>query len=529
MRPSSATPPLRRLLFMAAVCLVTAGPAAFVPAAAAAAAAPGSFTGSGFDACTAPSNTTMDAWLASPYRAIGIYFGGNNRGCTQPNLTADWVTRQQAGGWHLLPLYLGPQASCTTSTKPNRIDNTQAAAQGRATADDAAAQATALGLGPQSMLIYDMEAYRTDDTVCRSGVLAFMSAWTARLHDRGYLSGFYSSMGSGVADQVANYNTSGYVRPDYLDFARWDGVATVSDPAIPAAYWSPQRRIKQYRGDHTETYGGVTINIDNDYADVAPLPSAQFADFTGNGWSDVIARLTGNGSLVLYPGNGTYVDTGAPVTVGTGGWNAMNALLRIGDLNGDGHEDLVARQASDGVLWFYPGTGSGFGARKQIGTGWNSMRELTAIGDFDRDGHPDLLAAQTSDKALYVYPGRADATLGPRVQVGTGGWDTMSELAGVGDFDRDGWSDLIARLTSTGALYLYPGRSGGFAARRQIGTGWNSMRDLLGVGDFNRDGHLDLAAVTVSSNVLYLYPGNGTTLLPRIQAATGFSGRTPLL
>ncbi|GIF01750.1 hypothetical protein Ari01nite_92140 [Paractinoplanes rishiriensis] len=471
----------------------------------------------------------MDAWLASPYRAVGIYFGGNNRGCTQPNLTPAWVARQQAAGWHLLPLYVGPQASCTTTTKPNRIDNTQAAAQGRATAEDAAAQATALGLGLESILIYDMEAYRTDDAACRAGVLAFMSAWTARLHDLGYLSGFYSSMGSGVADQVANYNTAGYVRPDYLDFARWDGVATVSDTAIPAGYWSPHRRMKQYLGGHNETHGGVTINIDNDYVDFAPLPPAQFADFNGNGWSDVIARTTSNGSLILYPGNGTYVDTAAARTVGNSGWNTMSAIVRIGDLNLDGREDLVARQSSTGALWFYPGTGSGFGTRKQIGAGWNGMREITPIADLDRDGYPDLIAAQTNNNNLYFYPGRPGATLGSRIQIGTGGWGAMSELTGVGDFDRDGYPDMIARLTSTGALYLYPGRSGGFAARRQLHTGWNTMRDLLGVGDFNRDGYPDLTAVNISSNILYLYQGNGTTLLPRIQVATGFAGRTPLL
>ena len=45
--------------------------------------------------------------------------------------------------------------------------------------------------------------------------------------------------GAGVADQVAVYRSGAHVHPDYVDFARWDGVATVSDPAIPAAYWSP--------------------------------------------------------------------------------------------------------------------------------------------------------------------------------------------------------------------------------------------------------------------------------------------------
>src|SRR5690349_9969234 len=148
---------------------------------------PGTFTGNGFDACAAPPSASMQAWLASPYRAVGIYFGGNNRACLQPNLTPAWVAQQQAAGWHLIPIYLGSQASCTTSNKKNLIDNTQAAAQGRAAAEDAVAQATALGLPLESALIYDMEAYRTDDAACRAGVLAYLSAWSARLHDLRYL------------------------------------------------------------------------------------------------------------------------------------------------------------------------------------------------------------------------------------------------------------------------------------------------------------------------------------------------------
>jgi hypothetical protein len=519
----------RTILVRALAALVAAVPLALaVPAAGAAAdAQPGTFTGYGFDACTAPSSATMTAWLASPYRAVGIYFGGNNRACAQPNLTAAWVAEQQAAGWHLMPIYLGPQASCTTSNKKNLIDNAQAAAQGRATAEDAVAQATALGLARESVLIYDMEAYRTGDAACRTGVLAFLNAWTARLHDLGYLSGFYSSMSSGVADQVANYNAVGYARPDYLDFARWDGVATVADPALPAGYWEPKRRMKQYRGGHDETWGGVTINIDNDYLDVAPLPPARFADFTGNGWSDVLAMTISSGILFTYPGNGGFVDTAALVKIG-GGWQAMNAIVRIGDLDRDGHEDVVARQSATGELWFYPGTGTALGPRKLIGTGWGGLREIAGIGDFDRDGYPDLVAARSSDGKLLLYPGRAGATLAAGVVIGNGGWNSVSELAGVGDFTGDGYQDLVARLTSTGVLYLYAGRTGGFEARRQIGTGWTGMRDLLGVGDFDRDGRTDLAAVQKSTSRLLLYRGTGTGLRAGVQIATGFGGRSPV-
>jgi len=488
--------------------------------------APGTVTGIGFDACTAPSSAAMTAWLASPYRSIGIYFGGDNRGCAQPNLTPAWVATQQAAGWHLIPLYVGPQASCTTSTKPNRIDNTRAAAQGRATAEDAAAAATALGIAPESVLIYDMEAYGTTDAACRAGVLAFLNAWTARLHDLRYLSGLYSSLASGVADQVAVYGAADTVHPDVLDFARWDQVVTTADPAVPAAFWAPHRRIKQYQGGHDETYGGVTINIDNDYLDVAPLPATPSGDFTGNGWSDVLGR-TSAGELFVYPGNGGYLDTAARLRIGTG-WQSMSAIVRIGDLTRGGHDDVVTRQASTGELWLYPWNGAAFGTRKRIGTGWNGMRELTAIGDFDRDGYPDLLAAQVSDHNLYLYPGRPGPALGARVRVGTG-WDGMSELAGVGDFDGDGYPDLVARATATGLLFLYPGRASGFGTRRQIGAGWGGMRDLIGAGDVDRDGRTDLVAVKASTGEVVLFAGTGSGLRAGVRIATGFSATTPLL
>src|SRR5690606_2353982 len=65
------------------------------------------FKGLGFDTCTAPSVSAMRAWLASPYRAVNIYFGGNNRACTQPNLTAGWVSDVTAQGWRLIPTYFG--------------------------------------------------------------------------------------------------------------------------------------------------------------------------------------------------------------------------------------------------------------------------------------------------------------------------------------------------------------------------------------------------------------------------------------
>ncbi|MFI5490447.1 MULTISPECIES: DUF1906 domain-containing protein [Micromonospora] len=261
----------RRVLAVAAAATLLASAAVVERPAPAAAAGytgphPGTFTGLGFDTCAAPSNEQMNAWLQSPYRAVGIYIGGVNRGCAQANLTKEWVSTQQAAGWRFFPLYVGLQAPCTTYLR--RIDPTRAAEQGREAADDAATNAVNLGLAPRSTLILDIEHYE-GDAACTAAVDTFASAWTTRLHERGYLSGLYTSVGSyGLRDQVAAYSRPGYARPDLLDFARWDGVQTVSDPAIPETYWAPKRRMKQYLGDHYETWGGVRINIDSNYLDL---------------------------------------------------------------------------------------------------------------------------------------------------------------------------------------------------------------------------------------------------------------------
>jgi peptidoglycan hydrolase-like protein with peptidoglycan-binding domain len=58
------------------------------------------------------------------------------------------------------------------------------------------------------------------------------------------------------------------VLPDRIWIARWDGKANTSTSYIREDGWRPGNRMKQYRGGHNETYGGVTINIDTNYLDL---------------------------------------------------------------------------------------------------------------------------------------------------------------------------------------------------------------------------------------------------------------------
>ncbi|MFG2560546.1 FG-GAP-like repeat-containing protein [Streptomyces sp. NPDC048496] len=239
------------------------------------------------------------------------------------------------------------------------------------------------------------------------------------------------------------------------------------------------------------------------YAETAPKLSG-FGDMNADRRSDILVRDTA-GRLWFLPGD----DTGR--LVGSGGWNAFNALTRHGDFSRDGREDVIAREAATGKLWLYPGTGTGgLGARKLIGSGgWNAMSRIVAFGDLSGDARADLLAVEKSTGKLWLYPGTASGGLGARKLIGSGGWNGMNALVGVGDMNGDGRADLYAREAATGKLWLYPGRAGYLGSRVLVGSGgWNAMGSLLGVGDWSGDGRLDLLAT--SGDWLVQYQGLGT-------------------
>ena len=133
------------------------------------------YTGRAFDACSTPSAAQMSAW-SSAYRAIGVYIGGVNMACSQANLNSAWVARESTAGWHLIPIYVGLQAphnQCGCAS----ISAGQASRQGRAAAQDAIAQAQAIGLGAGNPIYYDIEGYATGTTTS-SAALGFLGAWT---------------------------------------------------------------------------------------------------------------------------------------------------------------------------------------------------------------------------------------------------------------------------------------------------------------------------------------------------------------
>jgi hypothetical protein len=235
----------------------------------------GVYTGLGFDVCSTPSAAQMSAWASSSYHAIGVYVGGTNMACTQPNLSAAWVSQESAAGWHLIPIYVGLQAP-SNSCGCAAISKSGAASEGRAAAIDAVGNEQALGMGPGNPVYFDMEAYPRGSTNSPA-VLAFLTSWTDQLRAEGYKSGVYSSEYAGISDLVSQYGM-GYSEPDQIWIANWNGVKSTTDSDVPPIEWADHQRLHQYSGGHDETHGGVTLNIDGDYVDAGTAAAGSAAN-----------------------------------------------------------------------------------------------------------------------------------------------------------------------------------------------------------------------------------------------------------
>lgn len=381
---------------------------------------PGNFTGYGFDQCLAPTQAKMDRWLEySPFLAVGIYISGDSRACRdQPNLTPTWVSNQLAKGWRLLPITLGPQASCQPRFPRYgtdvTIDPTRAADgvywnaynQGVSEATKAVGAASALGIVPGSTLWYDLEGFSYGNTKCRESALTFLSGWTQQLHGLGYVSGVYSSAGSGIRalDEARVSRPTAFTLPDQIWVARWDGVANTS---VSPAYMRPdgwiKARVKQYQGGHNETWGGVKINIDRNFLDV------------GTG-SVAVPETHCGGVQVAFSSYPTLLAASSGKTANPKKVQALQCLLQ---------EAGVYAGAVDGV----------FGeSTVQAVNAWQSTHGLAVQPAWSRNAWTTLLAAGTTPVLKFGSAGVEVRRL-QRALKSTAASETQKKLRGTGVFD----------------------------------------------------------------------------------------------
>jgi hypothetical protein len=180
--------------------------------------------------------------------------------------------------------------------------------------------------------------------------------------------------------------------------------------------------------------GGTSLGTPTHYP-VPAEPGQIFAvDLDGDTKKDLL--VAGNGSVSVFSnkGDGTFA---AAKKIGTAG-----AWVEVGDFDENGIVDLA-------VLGYRDSATSNSGVGVLLGTGGGAFAaaktypyvgyvNTISVGDMDGDGHLDLMIPSSTDNTVSFRLGRGDGSFGPVVAT-----YPLSRNARLFDIDHDGQSEMI--------------------------------------------------------------------------------------
>jgi hypothetical protein len=219
------------------------------------------------------------------------------------------------------------------------------------------------------------------------------------------------------------------------------------------------------------------------------LQAAAHNDFNGDGKSDILWRGD-DGTMRDWLGQsgGTFVGNKAHFDVNPGSfWHVAGT----GDFNGDGRLDILWR-GDDGTMrnWLGQPDGSFVGNIAHFNANPGLSWHVVGTGDFNGDGKTDVLW-QNDDGTMRNWLGQADGNLIGNAAHFNANPGTSWHVAGTGDFNGDGLTDVFWRNDS-GLVTEWLGQPDGNLVGHPLnvnpGTSWH----VVGTGDFNGDGRDDI-------------------------------------
>lgn len=260
-------------------------------------------------------------------------------------------------------------------------------------------------------------------------------------------------------------------------------------------------------GDSCSSYGNRNFwRIFTDWfgstANIPPVSLVQ-RDWNTDGYSDMLARHS-NGRLYAYFGRAD----GSGLTgkqIGHG-WNGMRLMSTAYNFNGTAMPQIVSIH-SNGLLYLYTADGKGgFKASGTIGQGWGAYDQLVGVSQWGGQRLSGIVTRHRSTGNYYYYPKTVGGGWLPRVSLDLPDYDL---LFFAGDWNKDGFADMLGRNSADGHLYMISAEPDGSTQDPvRVGTNWGAFTNIFSGGDWNNDGNVDVLATNAKGD-LHLYTGNG--------------------
>ncbi|MCO6431338.1 MAG: VCBS repeat-containing protein [Deltaproteobacteria bacterium] len=234
---------------------------------------------------------------------------------------------------------------------------------------------------------------------------------------------------------------------------------------------------------------------------------AAVGDFNGDGNLDILTTdlTAATGSIFFGNGDGTFRAKGTAIFPSSQSPDQRH----IGDVNGDGKDDLVY---SDKL---YISNGDGTFAVSNLPVGAGSA----VLGDVNGDGNLDIAAVGTG----AIYLGNGDGTFKAGIDIGI----VATNIALI-DLNEDGRADIVGAHDATYIGEVYLSQDDGTFALTSTFTSIALPFNFFAV-DANGDGASDLFSVAPYQDVTVFYSNStGSPFAPLLNILTQSKAKTAL-